>query len=56
MNMPKVILKKIMVVSDNCGRQNKNINVLINYLVELHSGRLQHIDHYFFISFLAIVS
>lgn len=40
---------KLVVFSDNCGGQNKNLNVLLCYLRELHSARLQHIDHFYLI-------
>lgn len=35
----------LIVFSDNCGGQNKNINVILNYLHEVHSGRLKNIEH-----------
>lgn len=40
---------KLVVISDNCGGQNKNINMVFNYLHELHSRRLQFIDHFYMI-------
>lgn len=40
---------KLVVFSDNCGGQNKNLNMLLCYLRELHSARLQHIDHFFLV-------
>lgn len=35
----------LIVFSDNCGGQNKNINIILNYLHEVHSGRLKTIEH-----------
>lgn len=37
---------KLIVISDNCGGQNKNINVILRYLYQIHSRRLQYFDHY----------
>lgn len=39
---------KLAVISDNCGGQYKNLNVVLNYLHELHSGHLQYTDIFFF--------
>ena len=33
-------------MSDNCGGQNKNINMILMYLREIHSGCFTEIDHY----------
>lgn len=41
--------KVLKIVSDNCGGQNKNINILLFYLREVHNGRLDQIDHYYLI-------
>ena len=38
---------KLKIVSDNCGGQNKNINMILMYLREIHSGRFTEIDHYY---------
>ena len=35
----------LKVVSDNCGGQNKNLNLILFYLREIHSKRLQWITH-----------
>ena len=39
----------LKIVSDNCGGQNKNTNILLTYLREIHSGRLKTIAHYYLI-------
>lgn len=40
----------LIVFSDNnCGSQNKSVNNILFYLRELHSSRLQRIDHYYLI-------
>lgn len=41
--------EKLIVFSDNCGGQNKNINMVLNYLNELHSARLTDITHYYLV-------
>lgn len=41
--------EKLVVFSDNCGGQNKNINMVLNYLHELHCGRIQDIKHIFLV-------
>lgn len=41
--------KQLVVFSDNCGGQNKNINVVLNYLNEIHNGTLTNIDHYYLV-------
>ena len=40
---------KLQIVSDNCGGQNKNINIILMYLREIHSGRLTEIEHYYLV-------
>jgi len=40
---------RLVVYSDNCGGQNKNINMILKYLHELHSGRLQDMKHVFLV-------
>ena len=40
---------RLIVVSDNCAGQNKNINLVLMYLRELHSGRLFEIDHVYLV-------
>lgn len=40
----------LVVVSDNCAGQNKNINLVLMYLRELHSRRLFDIDHVYLVS------
>ena len=40
---------KLVVFSDNCGGQNKNIFLVHYYLRELHSARLQDIVHYYLV-------
>ena len=35
----------LKVVSDNCSGQNKNLNIILFYLREIHSKRLQSITH-----------
>ena len=37
------------VISDNCGGQNKNINLISLYLREIHRGRFQEINHYYLV-------
>lgn len=39
----------LKVISDNCGGQNKNINLILMYLREIHDGRLAEIHHYYLI-------
>ena len=39
----------LKIVSDNCGGQNKNINLLLSYLRLIHSGRLANIEHYYLV-------
>ena len=36
---------RLISVSDNCAGQNKNINLVLMYLRELHSNRFTDIDH-----------
>ncbi|KAK4328322.1 hypothetical protein Pmani_001265 [Petrolisthes manimaculis] len=40
---------QLVVVSDNCAGQNKNINLVLFYLRELHSRRLMSIDHVYLV-------
>ncbi len=40
---------RLIVVSDNCAGQNKNINLVLMYLRELHSNRLTDIDHVYLV-------
>lgn len=40
---------KLIVVSDNCAGQNKNINLVLYYLRELHQARLFEITHFYLI-------
>lgn len=41
---------KLIIFSDNCFGQNKNIKLITFYLRELHSSRLQSITHYYLVS------
>lgn len=40
---------RLIVFSDNCGGQNKNINIIVNYLSEVHRGRAFEITHYYLV-------
>ncbi|KAK3890068.1 hypothetical protein Pcinc_005983 [Petrolisthes cinctipes] len=40
---------RLVVISDNCPGQNKNINLILMYLRELHSNRLFEVDHIYLI-------
>ena len=42
-------VKKIRMFSDNCSGQNKNINVVLTCLQQIHSGKFTNIEHYFMI-------
>lgn len=41
--------EKLVIFSDNCGGQNKNINFIMFLLRELHSSRLSSIVHYYLV-------
>ena len=43
----KAEFDSLVVFSDNCGGQNKNINVVCNFLREVHRGKCQNIEHLF---------
>lgn len=43
-------VKNVVIFSDNCGGQNKNTNIVLSYLRLIHSGRFNHIEHYFLVS------
>ena len=43
-------VKKLVIFSDNCGGQNKNINIVLFYLRLIQSGRFDNIQHYFLVS------
>lgn len=43
--MEKGEFNKLVVVSDNCAGQNKNVNLVLYYLRELHASRLISVDH-----------
>lgn len=47
--MEKGKFDKLVVVSDNCAGQNKNLNLVLYYLRELHASRLVSIDHVYLI-------
>lgn len=38
---------KLVVFSDNCAGQNKNINLVLSYLRQVHTGRFSSIHHYY---------
>ena len=40
-------VNKLVVFSDNCGGQNKNVNLLLFYLRLIHQERLNFIKHYY---------
>ena len=40
---------KLKVVTDNSGGQNKNINVILYYLKQIHDGKLKIIEHLFLV-------
>lgn len=40
-------MKKLVIFSDNCGGQNKNISLSLLLLRYIHSGRLEMIKHYY---------
>lgn len=41
---------KLNIFSDNCGGQSKNINIVLNYLHEIHMNRLEELEHIFLVS------
>ena len=43
-------INKLIIFSDNCAGQNKNINLSLLLLRYIHSGRFSMIKHYFLIS------
>ena len=46
----------LVIFSDNCGGQNKNINMVLHHLREVHSGRFTIVEHIFLVpghSFMA---
>ncbi|KAK4313325.1 hypothetical protein Pmani_015313 [Petrolisthes manimaculis] len=44
------ICKKLVIFSDNCGGQNKNLNISLLLLRYIHSGRFSMVKHYFLMS------
>ena len=40
-------VKRLVIFSDNCSGQNKNINVVLMYLRLVHSGKFDKVEHYF---------
>ena len=40
-------VNKLIIFSDNCAGQNKNINVVLCYLRWVHEGRFSNVEHYF---------
>lgn len=40
---------KLKVVTDNSGGQNKNINVILYYLKQIHDGKFKIIEHLFLV-------
>lgn len=40
---------KLKVVTGNCGGQNKNINVILCYLKQIHDGKFKIIEHLFLV-------
>ena len=40
-------VKRLVIFSDNCSGQNKNINIVLMYLRLVHSNRFTQIEHYF---------
>ena len=36
-------------MSDNSAGQNKNVNLILTYLRELHAGNITEIDHYYLV-------
>lgn len=42
-------IKKLVIFSDNCAGQNKNRNIVLSCLRNIHSGRFDFIKHYFLI-------
>ncbi|KAG0725379.1 Glyoxylate reductase/hydroxypyruvate reductase [Chionoecetes opilio] len=40
---------RLVVISDNCAGQNKNINLVLMYLRELHSKRLFEVNHVYLV-------
>ena len=47
--MAKSEFKVLKIVSDNCGGQNKNLNIVLFYMREVHSERLEEVQHYFLV-------
>lgn len=41
--------EKLVVFSDNCGGQNKNIIIILSYMSVIHSGALKKVDHYYLV-------
>ena len=40
-------VKTLKMFSDNCGGQNKNINIVLTCLKQIHEGRFNYIEHNF---------
>ena len=40
-------VEKLLIFSDNCAGQNKNINIVMNYLRWVHGGKFSRVEHYF---------
>ncbi|MPC67956.1 hypothetical protein E2C01_062143 [Portunus trituberculatus] len=45
----KAPFHKLKVVTDNSGGQNKNINVILYYLKQIHDGKFKIIEHLFLV-------
>ena len=40
-------VKSVIIFSDNCAGQNKNLNVVLSYIIFIHKGRFETIRHVF---------
>jgi hypothetical protein len=40
-------VKSVIIFSDNCAGQNKNLNVVLSYFILIHKGRFETICHVF---------
>lgn len=48
-NYVDVDVKSVIVFSDNCPGQNKNLNVVLGYLRLIHNNKFETIRHYFLV-------
>ena len=48
-NSVDINIKTLKMFSDNCGGQNKNINMVLTCLRKIHEGRFDKIEHFFMV-------